>query len=191
MTSPGVFVIVKTDKPYVAHEMSYLGMGPGPYFSLYRPYHLASVEAATTIAEMLVENKASFATTSRMTEVVAMTKKDHANGDKLEFEIMHKVKADNRENALRLQAQLAKQIERIQRDERHGEVTVLQCGPVEPRGSPDWSMAFVGESDAAQAHYASFVKENTAFWRGVTNQALCLLMLELIAIDQKIALKGE
>jgi ABC-type transport system substrate-binding protein len=32
-----------------------------------------------------------------------------ANGDKLEFEIMHKVKADNRENALRLQAQLAKQ----------------------------------------------------------------------------------
>ncbi len=31
-----------------------------------------------------------------------------ANGDKLEFEIMHKVKADNRENALRFQAQMAK-----------------------------------------------------------------------------------
>ena len=31
-----------------------------------------------------------------------------ANGDKLEFDIMHKVKADNRENALRFQAQLAK-----------------------------------------------------------------------------------
>jgi predicted homoserine dehydrogenase-like protein len=82
--APGVFVIVKSDKPYVAHEMSYLGMGNGPYFSLYRPFHLASVEAPITIAEMLVENKASFATTSRTTEVVAMTKKDHKAGDVLD-----------------------------------------------------------------------------------------------------------
>ena len=101
--APGVFVIVKTDKPYVAHEMSYLGMGPGPYFSLYRPYHLASVEAATTIAEMLVENKASFATSSRMTEVVAMTKKDHANGDKLDGIGGYSMRAfaDRKEDALR------------------------------------------------------------------------------------------
>lgn len=82
--APGVFVVVKTDKPYVAHEMSYLGMGPGPYFSLYRPYHLASVEAPITVAEMLVEGKASFACTSRMTEVVASTKKAHAVGDKID-----------------------------------------------------------------------------------------------------------
>ncbi len=32
----------------------------------------------------------------------------YANGDKLEFEIMHKPKAENRENALRFQAQMAK-----------------------------------------------------------------------------------
>lgn len=82
--APGVFVVVKTDKPYVAHEMSYLGMGPGPYFSLYRPFHLASVEAPITVAEMLVEGKASFACTSRMTEVVASTKKAHAAGDKID-----------------------------------------------------------------------------------------------------------
>ena len=70
-------------------------------------------------------------------------------------------------------------------DARRGIVGRSDCRP------PDDSYGDVGESDAAQAHYASFVKENTAFWRGVTNQALCLLMLELIAIDQKIALKGE
>ncbi|MEY4348059.1 MAG: hypothetical protein RIS43_478 [Actinomycetota bacterium] len=79
--APGVFVIVKTDKPYVAHEMSYLGMGAGPYFSLYRPYHLASVEAPLTVAKMLVDGQASFATTSRMCEVVAATKKEHKAGD--------------------------------------------------------------------------------------------------------------
>ena len=34
--------------------------------------------------------------------------------------------------------------ERIQCDERHSEVTVLQAGPIERRDFPDWSMAFTG-----------------------------------------------
>jgi predicted homoserine dehydrogenase-like protein len=82
--APGVFVIVKSTKPYIAHEMSYLGMGPGPYFSLYRPYHLASVEAPITIAEMLIENKASFACETRNSEVVACTKKEIKSGEKFD-----------------------------------------------------------------------------------------------------------
>ncbi|MEY2634466.1 MAG: hypothetical protein RIS75_406, partial [Actinomycetota bacterium] len=101
--APGVFVIVKSDKPYVAHEMSYLGMGPGPYFSLYRPYHLASVEAPLTVAKMLVDGQASFACTSRMTEVVASTKKDHRTGDVFDgiggFSM--RAVADRKEDALR------------------------------------------------------------------------------------------
>ena len=36
--------------------------------------------------------------------------------------------------------------ERIQRDVRHGEVTVLECGPVAERSFENWSMAFVGQS---------------------------------------------
>ncbi|MGH3371821.1 MAG: NAD(P)H-dependent oxidoreductase, partial [Nocardioidaceae bacterium] len=35
--APGVFVVVRTDDPYVNHEMTYLQMGDGPYFALYRP----------------------------------------------------------------------------------------------------------------------------------------------------------
>jgi hypothetical protein len=50
--------------------------------------------------------------------------------------------------------------ERIQRDERHGEVTVLQCGPVESRGFPDWSMAFVGQSARGQALWCSLAAES-------------------------------
>ncbi len=34
--------------------------------------------------------------------------------------------------------------ERIQCDERHSDVTVLQSGPVTARDFPDWSMAFTG-----------------------------------------------
>lgn len=37
--------------------------------------------------------------------------------------------------------------ERIQRDARHGDVTVLECGPVRERGFADWSMAFAGHSE--------------------------------------------
>ncbi len=35
--------------------------------------------------------------------------------------------------------------ERIQCDDRHGEVTVLQSGPIAARDFPDWSMAFTGD----------------------------------------------
>lgn len=41
--------------------------------------------------------------------------------------------------------------ERIQRDPRHGEVTVLQCAPVAERGFQNWSMAFVGQSARGQS----------------------------------------
>jgi predicted homoserine dehydrogenase-like protein len=82
--APGVFVVIKTEAPYVAEEMSYLAMGPGPYFALYRPYHLASVEAPMTVAKMLVDGYESFATDSRMTEVIASTKKPHKQGEKFD-----------------------------------------------------------------------------------------------------------
>ncbi|TGD98330.1 BLUF domain-containing protein [Methylobacterium nonmethylotrophicum] len=50
--------------------------------------------------------------------------------------------------------------ERIQRDERHGDVTVLQCSPIEERGFPDWSMAFVGQSARGQALWCGLAAES-------------------------------
>ena len=44
--------------------------------------------------------------------------------------------------------------ERIQCDERHSDVTVLQSGPIAARDFPDWSMAFAGP-DAASNPAAS------------------------------------
>ena len=43
---------------------------------------------------------------------------------------------------------LERAFERIQCDERHSDVTVLQSGPIPARDFPDWSMAFAGP-DAA------------------------------------------
>jgi len=50
--------------------------------------------------------------------------------------------------------------ERIQRDLRHSDVTVLQCGPAENRGFANWSMAFVGNSAGGQVRFSGLAAES-------------------------------
>jgi hypothetical protein len=50
--------------------------------------------------------------------------------------------------------------ERIQRDPRHGDVTVLQCGPTESRSFANWSMAFVGQSMQGQSRFSTLAAES-------------------------------
>ncbi|MFM8384775.1 MAG: NAD(P)H-dependent oxidoreductase [Actinomycetota bacterium] len=79
--APGVFVVVRHNDPYIAHEMNYLSMGTGPYFALYRPYHLASIEAPITVYRAILDRSSSLSATHLNAEVVCMTKKDLAVGD--------------------------------------------------------------------------------------------------------------
>jgi len=82
--APGVFVIVTTDDPIVAEEMTYLKMGDGPYFTLYRPYHLASIEAPLTIAEAVLDGVSSLAPTHWNAEVVAGAKRALKAGESID-----------------------------------------------------------------------------------------------------------
>lgn len=79
--APGVFVIVKSDDPYINHEMTYLRMGEGPYFALYRPFHLASIEAPLTVAEMVLDGRPSLVTEHWTAEVGAAAKRDLRAGE--------------------------------------------------------------------------------------------------------------
>jgi hypothetical protein len=79
--APGVFVVVRHNDPYISHEMTYLSMGPGPYFALYRPFHLASVEAPITVYRAILDRESSLFAPHLNAEVVCMTKKDLAAGD--------------------------------------------------------------------------------------------------------------
>ncbi len=79
--APGVFVIVRHNDPYIAHEMSYLAMGPGPYFALYRPFHLASIEAPITVYRAILDRESSLYAPHLNAEVVTMTKKNLEVGD--------------------------------------------------------------------------------------------------------------
>ncbi len=48
--APGVFLIITTTQPKVVKDLQYLRLGPGPYWSLYRPYHLANLETPRSVA---------------------------------------------------------------------------------------------------------------------------------------------
>jgi hypothetical protein len=48
-------------------------------------------------------------------------------------------------------AAVSETFERIQRDPRHSDVSVLEFEPISARSFPDWSMAYVGQNDRSDA----------------------------------------
>lgn len=82
--APGVFVIAKSVHDVVTHELEYLKLGTGPYFAIYRPFHLASIEAPLSIGEAVLDRHPSFQSTHWTAEVVATAKSDLAAGTVLE-----------------------------------------------------------------------------------------------------------
>jgi predicted homoserine dehydrogenase-like protein len=79
-----VFVIITGDDPIVAEEMSYLSMGKGPYWCLYRPYHLASLEAPRSVARAVLDRRSSLRPTTWSAEVVAVAKRDLSQGERID-----------------------------------------------------------------------------------------------------------
>ncbi len=54
--APGVFVVIKAPHPRVHERLRDLNMGPGPYFTFLRPYHLTSLEVPLTAASLVLQN---------------------------------------------------------------------------------------------------------------------------------------
>ena len=84
--APGVFAIVSSDLPFVMHEMNYLGMGEGPNYVLYRPYHLCSLETPLTVAKAVLDGISTLVPLDgQLTcENVAVAKKDMKAGEMLD-----------------------------------------------------------------------------------------------------------
>ena len=72
--------------------------------------------------------------------------------------------------------------ERIQCDERHHEVTVLQSGPIEARDFPDWSMAFTGADASDKSWVGSKLSE--AFSGASTAGEIVLKMMKQVIIQE-------
>jgi len=79
--APGVFVIVTTPDPRIRTDMKFLSMGDGPYYTLYRPYHLCNVETPVSIAEVVLYGEATIVSKRLVSEVATIAKRDLKAGE--------------------------------------------------------------------------------------------------------------
>ena len=83
--APGVFLIVRTDHPRLREAMILRDMGNGPYYTLFRPFHLCSIEVPLTCAMLAIRKKSNMAPLDRLvSEVFAVAKRDLNPGDTLD-----------------------------------------------------------------------------------------------------------
>ncbi|MEK3857247.1 NAD(P)H-dependent oxidoreductase [Cytobacillus sp. FSL H8-0458] len=83
--APGVFVIVKSELEPVDEELRYLKVGNGPHYTLYRPYHLASLETPVTIAKAVLQHDSSIHPLGApVSETVAVAKRDIKAGESVD-----------------------------------------------------------------------------------------------------------
>jgi predicted homoserine dehydrogenase-like protein len=83
--APGVFVIVTTDHPRLREALILRDMGKGPYYTLFRPYHLCSIEAPLTCTMLVLRKKSNMSPLGRLvSEVFAVAKQDLKRGDVLD-----------------------------------------------------------------------------------------------------------
>lgn len=83
--SPGVFLIFTTDQPKIIKDLAYLSMGPGPCYSLYRPYHLTSLETPISIGRAALKGETTLATDRPpVAETIAVAKRDLKAGEKID-----------------------------------------------------------------------------------------------------------
>jgi predicted homoserine dehydrogenase-like protein len=73
--APGVFAIMTSHDPRVRVDMKFLSMGDGPYYTLYRPYHLCNVETPISIAEAVLYGDATIVSKRLVSEVVTIAKR--------------------------------------------------------------------------------------------------------------------
>ncbi|TPI27585.1 homoserine dehydrogenase [Mesorhizobium sp. B3-1-6] len=80
--APGVFVIVEAMHPRVVERLDDLHVGHGPYYGLFRPFHLTSLEVPLTAARIMLHGKPDMVPLARpVAEVCAVAKRDLAAGE--------------------------------------------------------------------------------------------------------------
>ena len=83
--APGVFVVAEMSHPRLRERMNDLKLGPGPYYTFYRPYHLTSLEVPLSAARAVLHGRCDMRALARPSaEVSARAKKDLAVGERLD-----------------------------------------------------------------------------------------------------------
>jgi len=79
--APGVFVVVTTKNRRLIQDLEYIGMGKGPNYLLYRPYHLVSIEVPLSIARAVIYNEPTLVPLKNpVAETITVAKRDLKKG---------------------------------------------------------------------------------------------------------------
>jgi len=93
--APGVFVVCTSPDPRVRQDMRFLAMGDGPYYLLYRPYHLCNLETPISVAEAVLYGESTLVPAGMTSDVVAVAKRDLKAGEIIGdiggFEVYHRI----------------------------------------------------------------------------------------------------
>ncbi len=83
--APGVFAVAEMRHPRVRERMNDLHLGPGPYYSFFRPYHLTSLEVPLSAAAAVLFGECHMRSLPVPTaEVGCIAKRDLKPGEKLD-----------------------------------------------------------------------------------------------------------
>jgi predicted homoserine dehydrogenase-like protein len=83
--APGVFLIVATDHPRLRQCLVLRDMGQGPVYTLFRPFHLCSMEVPLTVATISLYGRATMQPLEQLSaEVTTIAKRDLQAGELLE-----------------------------------------------------------------------------------------------------------
>lgn len=82
---PGVFLIFATENRRLKEALIQRDMGDGPYYQLFRPYHLCSIEVPLTVAQAVLYGESSGHPGPRLvSECLAVAKRDLKAGETLD-----------------------------------------------------------------------------------------------------------
>ena len=161
--APGVFLIVRTDHPRLREAMVLRDMGDGPYYTLFRPFHLCSIEVPLTCAMLVIRKQSNMVPLDRLvSEVFAIAKKDLSVGDELDsiggisyYSLIDTYETAKKENLLPIGlAKGAKVVRKIKMDEpiRFDDVQVQPSTVYTLRKLQDkWMAGNVSEEDLLKA----------------------------------------
>lgn len=82
---PGIFVVAEHTDPNQQKYLRYLGLGEGPRYVLFEPYHLCHLEVASTIAKVVIFGQETINNSlSPITTTIAVAKTELKEGDVLD-----------------------------------------------------------------------------------------------------------
>lgn len=81
--APGIFVIVHTADKRIQKDMKFITYADGPYYLLFRPYHLCDLETPQSIAEAVLLNEVTVTNERMNAEVCTIAKRNIKAGEKV------------------------------------------------------------------------------------------------------------